>query len=82
MKKGKTGIGGGRQGKVYKFFCKKFQKWYAVKVIENKYDLKEVKTLVGLSHPNVIQYYHFVEEENEGFEVMTCQRHNIVYIYI
>ena len=70
-------LGNGAFGKVYKAKEVKTDKIFAVKQL-SKYDskikyehiLKEINLLSNLSHPNIVKYYKYYEENNKIYIIM------------
>ncbi|XP_010527274.1 PREDICTED: serine/threonine-protein kinase MHK-like [Tarenaya hassleriana] len=80
-------LGDGACGSVYKAFNMETYEVVAVKKMKRKFyyweecmNLREVKALRKLNHPNVIKLKEVVRENNELFFIFECMEHNLYQI--
>ncbi|XP_010532913.1 PREDICTED: serine/threonine-protein kinase MHK isoform X2 [Tarenaya hassleriana] len=80
-------LGDGTCGSVYKAFNMETYEVVAVKKMKRKYyyweecmNLREVKALHKLNHPNIIKLKEVVRENNELFFIFECMEHNLYQI--
>lgn len=80
-------LGDGTCGSVYKAFNMETYEVVAVKKMKRKFfyweecmNLREVKALRKLNHPNIIKLKEVVRENNELFFIFECMEHNLYQI--